>query len=131
MPTGQTDATRNIPAKSTALPAAGTIFNFSKLLDSVLIPRVIARDRKLQPGARLLWGVIRQRSHRDGVCASSDADLAEELGVSERQLRRYCAALIREGLLISKQRPGLTPHRALLWNDRFNSTVVLGAKREI
>jgi len=129
MSTGQTDHTPNVPAAAMTLPAAGTLFNFSKVLDSVLIPRVIARDRKLPPGARLLWGVIRQRSHRDGVCASSDADLAEELGVSERQLRRYCAVLVREGLMLSKPRPGLTPHRGLLWNERFISTVILGAQR--
>ena len=116
--------------ESTPLPAAGMVFNFSKILDAVLIPRVIAQNPDLQPGARLLWGVIRQRAWRDGVCTSSDADLAREVAVSPRQLRRYLGSLINHGFLRSTPRAGDTPRRALLWNECFNQSVIQRSQTE-
>ena len=97
----------------------GIPFNFHGVLDVVLIPRTIASDRDLSPGARLLWGVIRQRAWKDGWCRSSDSELASDLGVLARQVRKYLAQLTRAGLLLTRQRPGSTPERALLLTDRF------------
>jgi hypothetical protein len=104
-------------------PEPGKPFNFSNVLDCVLIPRVIAADSTLLPGARLLWGVIRQRSWRDGICTASDQTLAEEIGVSDRAVRKYVAQLTAAGLLVSSPRPGLTAARQLCWAERFIGTV--------
>ena len=84
-----------------------------------MIPRTIAADKKLPPGARLLWGVIRQHSMHDGRCNRSDETLAQLLAVSDRQLRRYTRVLEAAGLLRSTPRPGKTPIRELLWDSRF------------
>jgi hypothetical protein len=70
-------------------------------------------------GARVLWGVIRQYSFRDGRCYASDETLARRLAVSDRQLIRYLRILENSGLLRSVQRPGKTPIRELLWAARF------------
>lgn len=104
-------------------PQSGQPFNFNHLLDCVLVPRVVANDRRLRPGARLLWGVIRQRSWRDGRCTSSDEQLSEELGVKPWSVRFYCRQLHQAGLLRTTPRPGQTPIRELLWHVRFHGRI--------
>jgi hypothetical protein len=84
-----------------------------------MVPRTIAADKKLLPGARLLWGVIRQHSMHDGRCTRSDETLAQLLAVSARHLRNYAKMLEAVGLLRTTQRPGKTPIRELLWDSRF------------
>lgn len=104
-------------------PTTGQPWNFSGILQSYLIPRVVAADSALPPGARLLWGVIRQHSWRDGRCTLSDDGLARAVGVSSRQCRRYCRQLERASLLRTTQRPGKPPIRELLWDARFAGQV--------
>jgi len=101
----------------------GIPFNFHGVLDAVLIPRVITSDRQLSPAARLLWGIIRQRAWKDGWCRSSDADLAGELGVHPRKIRAHCAQLSKAGYLLTVQRSGTTPERALLLTPAFKVRV--------
>lgn len=100
-------------------PAIGQPYNFSRVLETILIPNVIAGDRKLSPGARLLWGVIRRFSFKTGQSFETDKRLAAELGVKERQLRNYCAQLVKYGLLRETQRPGCATCRELLFDARF------------
>lgn len=101
-------------------------FNYSRIMDAVMVPRVIAQNRKLPPGARILWGVIRMRMSRDGICTSPDFDLANELGVSVRQFRRYCRALEKERLIVSKERPGKSVVRATTKHPCLDGTILHG-----
>jgi hypothetical protein len=107
-------------------PTNGQPWNFNALLETYLIPRTIAADKKLPPGARLLWGVIRQHSMGDGRCNRSDETLAQLLAVSDRQLRRYTKVLESAGLLRTTPRPGKTPLRELLWDSRFAGKIRAG-----
>lgn len=116
------------PAQTT--PQNGQPFNFTPLLDSVLIPRVVAADSDLLPGARLLWGIIRQLAPRDGRCFASDETLAAAVGVGWRQVIRYCKSLERAGLLRTTPRAGKTPVRELLWHPRFAAAVRKGVSSE-
>jgi hypothetical protein len=102
-------------------PISGQPWNFNAVLECLLIPKTIAADGKLLPGARLLWGVIRQYSCRDGRCILSNEKLAAAVGVGWHQITRYCQQLERAGLLRTIPRPGRTPVRVLLWNARFNA----------
>lgn len=104
-------------------PTDGQPWNFNGILQSYLIPRVIAADADLLPGARLLWAVIRQYSGHGGRCLLSDKALAAYVGVQWRQCIRYCRQLERAGLLRTTLREGLTPVRELLWNGRFAGTM--------
>ena len=97
----------------------GVPFNFSGILDCILIPRVIAMDRGLPPGARLMWGVIRQAAWKDGICRATEAQLGQALGVKVRQARKYCGELQAAGLLKTTQRIGRAPSRVLLLDQRF------------
>ena len=101
-------------------PIVGQPFNYSKILDAVLIPQPVYADASLSPGARLLWGIIRRLAHKTGQCFATDARLAGELGVNERQIRRYCRQLVAGQLLRETVQPGRSTVRELLWNERFN-----------
>lgn len=113
-----TNIQQNVLELSTT-PTAGEPFNFHGILDTILIPRVISADSSLLPGARLLWGVIRQYSCQDGRFMLSDKKLAEAVGVEWRQCIRYCRQLERAGLLRTTPRPGKPPIRELLMHARF------------
>jgi Helix-turn-helix domain len=121
---------QQVAGETSTTPTNGQPWNFTPLLDSVLIPRVVAADSKLLPGARLLWGIIRQYSPRDGRCFASDETLARAVGVHWRQLVRYCRALERAGLLQTTPRPGKTPVRELLWDARFTISRRKGVSSE-
>src|SRR6516225_10961535 len=88
-----------VAVEMSSTPRNGHPWNFNAVLECVLIPKTIATDGKLLPGARLLWGVIRQFSCRDGRCLLSDKDLAAAVGVAWRQVIRYCRQLEAAGLL--------------------------------
>jgi len=119
--------TRNDTRSNATLPAGspsvGQPFNFSHVLDCVLIPRTIACDRALLPGARLLWGALRQRSYRDGRCTCSDQQLGDEVAVNAWAIRKYLRQLRKAGLVQVTPRAGKTPVRELLWHPRFAGLV--------
>lgn len=107
-------------------PTNGQPWNFHGVLESYLIPRTVAADDKLPPGARLLWGIIRQYSFRDGRCFASDETLARALAVSDRQFRRHVKALETAKLVKSTLRSGKTTVRELLWDSRFAGKIPPG-----
>jgi Helix-turn-helix domain len=106
--------------QASASPHHGEPYNYSRIMDAVMIPQVVYADRKLSPGARLLWGIIRRLGHRTGQCFASEVRLAEELAVTVRQVRRYCKQLVGAGLLQEREQPGRPSIRELLWHTRFN-----------
>src|SRR5215470_7240110 len=114
---------QQVASETSSTPTNGQPFNFHGVLEAYLIPRVVAADSHLLPGARLLWGVIRQHSHRDGRCTLSDKDLGAAAGVGWHQAFRYCRQLERAGLLRTTPRPGHTPVRELCWNARFAGAI--------
>lgn len=118
----QTNIQHNVAGVSTT-PTNGQPWNFNGLLQTLLVPRAIASDSALLPGARLLWAVIRQYSGHGGRCLLSDEELARAVGVKWRQCIRYCRQLEKAGLLRITPRPGKTPIRELLWEARFSGTI--------
>lgn len=115
------------PTASSGRPYEGKPFNFSRVLDAVLIPRVVTRNTELPPGARLLWGVIRQHIWTDEGCLASDETLAKEVGVSTRQLKRYSKILIERGFMRSEFRGNRPAARWLLWHSCFSEAALLGS----
>ena len=112
---------QHVAPEMSSAPTTGEPWNFNGVLECLLIPKTIAADGNLLPGARLLWGVIRQYSCRDGYCVLADEALAKTVGVVRRQVIRYFHQLERAGLLRTTLRPGKTPIRELLWDSRFAS----------
>lgn len=117
---------QQVAGETSSTPINGQPWNFHGLLETYIIPRTVAADRNLPPGARLLWGIIRQHAFRDGRCFASDETLANALAVSDRQFRRHVCTLQKAGLLQSTPRPGKTPIRELLWDSRFAGKIPPG-----
>lgn len=114
---------QQVVGETSSTPSNGQPWNFKELRDSYLLPRVIVRDMALMPGARLLWGVLRQQHCLNGRCTLSNESLARAVGVGWHQCIRYCRQLERAGLMRTTSRPGKTPVRELLWDSRFAGAI--------
>lgn len=110
-------------------PITGKPYNFNRLLRGVFIPLQLVSYRKIPPGARMLWGLIRAASHHDGTCTRSKARLGYVMGVTRRSMMNYLAALTKEGFLETHERPGRTPIRVLLWHPVFEISTAKGGKK--
>lgn len=117
---------QQLAGEMSSTPINGQPWNFRGLLDFYIVPRSVAVDTDLPPGARLLWGVVYRYSVRNGECSASDESLARALAVSRSQFIRYARALEKAGLLKSTPRPGKTAVRALTWDSRFAGKIRQG-----
>jgi hypothetical protein len=72
-----------------------------------IIPNVVLTARRLSPGSRLLYGLLKMYAWQSGNAYPGQQRLAEEMGVSTRQIRNYQKELEAAGLLRIEQR-GLT-----------------------
>src|SRR3954452_6149669 len=64
-----------------------------------MLPDVIAADRELSPGAKILFAVIFSSARR-GHCFASNETLAARCGLSVIQTRRLLAILEGKGLIV-------------------------------
>lgn len=71
-----------------------------------MIPNWLMRRPEISQGAKLCYGRMCQFNGENGKCFPKQITLAEELGVSERQINAYIAEL-GQAQLISIIRPGL------------------------
>lgn len=69
-----------------------------------IIPNVILRARRLSPGSRLLYGLLKMYAWQAGSAYPGQDRLAEEMGVSTRQIRNYQTELVSAGLIRIEQR---------------------------
>lgn len=67
------------------------------------LPHVVVFDNTLSAGARLLYAVLQSYWWKTGECFASADTLAENLGVSERQIRRYLGELIDARHIVERQ----------------------------
>lgn len=78
------------------------------------IPNEILSECQLSVLARYLYCVLLKHCGKDDRCFPGQRLLADTVGVSDRQIRRYLSELIKEGI-ITKQRRG--------WNRTNTYTV--------
>ena len=105
------------------MPKPGQPFNPFGLFYGVFIPEALVRFRNISPGAKLCWGRLARYKGEFGKCYPSQDALASELGVSERNVRRYIEELRSSGL-IRKVRRGLQLNNEyeFLWHEIFEGT---------
>lgn len=105
------------------MPKLGQPFNPFGLFYGVFIPEALVRFRNISPGAKLCWGRLARYKGEIGKCYPSQEKLAGELGVSERNVRRYIEELRSNGL-IRKVRRGLQLNNEyeFLWHEMFEGT---------
>ena len=69
----------------------------------VPIPQGVASYRGISPGAKLVYGRLQRYAGKKGVAFPNIPDLAEEVGLGERQTREYIAELVRENFILKER----------------------------
>lgn len=81
-------------------------------------PYLVMKDKALSLGARMTYAFLLMHAWQEGSCFPGQVKLAEEMGVSERQLRRYLYEL-SENAYIRIERT----------DKRFNNTYIILDKK--
>jgi DNA-binding transcriptional ArsR family regulator len=104
-------------------PLPGEPFNPYRRFLAVCVPEQLLASRLVSPGAKLAYAQLARHAGSGGRCFPRQAILAEALGVSERQVRRYIRQLERAGLLRTMRR-GLNAPNAyeFLWHEIFEKS---------
>lgn len=69
------------------------------------LPKWVARDRELSPGAKLVFSVLWTRKNADNIAWPGQAYISGLTGFSERQVRRYIKELV-EAEFVKSNRTG-------------------------
>jgi len=78
------------------------------------MPYLVMRDKNLSIGARMTYAFLLMYAWQEGSCFAGQKKLAEEMGVSERQLQRYVYEL-RDTKYIEVERKDM----------RYNNTYII------
>jgi len=102
---------------------AGQTFNPYRLFYGVWIPEGLLRYQGLSPGAKLCYGRLTRYAGDRGKCWPTQYELARELGVSVRNVRRYLQELQSEFFIRATQR-GLNRSNEyeFLWHKTFEGS---------
>ena len=104
----------------------GEIFNPYKLFVGLFVPNALARFPSITPGAKLLYGRLSQYGGRNGLCYPSQEELAREIGVTDRQVRRLLDELCDSNFIKVVRPEGRdrlshkTNRYAFLWHPVFS-----------
>ena len=77
----------------------GQPFNPGGLFSYIVVPDVLVRYRGIGPTAKLVWGRLARYVGKEGYAYPSVRTLADDLGLSERQIQRALAELERHGFI--------------------------------
>jgi DNA-binding transcriptional MocR family regulator len=105
------------------MPRDGQPFNPFQVFNGIFIPEALVRWDAICPGSKLCYGRLCRYAGHNGRCWPSHQQLADELGVSTKQVGRYLAEL-KEHALIRSTRIGLQQHNVyeFLWHQVFNGS---------
>src|SRR5688572_17881678 len=78
------------------------------------LPYLVMRDKNLSIGARMTYAFLLMYAWQEGSCFAGQKKLAEEMGVSERHLRRFLTEL-KEANYIEIERK----------DKRYNNTYII------
>jgi hypothetical protein len=77
----------------------GDPFNPYRLFNGLFVPEALAQFSDVSPGAKLAYGRLARYAGQNGKCFPATDTLGAELGVSERQARRYVMELEKAGFI--------------------------------
>ena len=81
-------------------------------------PYLVMKDTELSVGARLTYAFLLMYAWQEGNCFAGQKTMAENMGVSERQLRRYLIELKKAHYIRIERK-----------DRRFNNTYILLEKQ--
>ena len=67
------------------------------------LPYIVLRDTRLSVGARLSYAVLLSYAWQEASCFAGQGKMAKDMGISERQLRRYLHDLHDAGYIDIRQ----------------------------
>lgn len=106
-------------------PQVGQTFIPFRLFRGAFLPNVILRYPGLSPSAKLLWARLAQYAGENGKCYPSQVTLAEELGITDRHIRKLLTELEDKGFVVGERTPsqrliGANARYRFLWHEVFN-----------
>jgi hypothetical protein len=103
----------------------GEAFSPFRIFRGLFVPEALARFGGISQGAKLAWGRLARYAGQNGECFPAMETLGVELGVTERQARRYVSELVNAGFLRRTSRfngAGQTSNGfEFLWHAIFES----------
>lgn len=94
------------------------------------VPNVLLEYKGISSSAKLLWARLSQHAGKGGICYPAQATLAQELGLSIRQIRRLTNELAKDGFIrVIYPKPDkygrpMSPYRScryhFLWHKIFD-----------
>ncbi|MDA1316170.1 MAG: helix-turn-helix domain-containing protein [Acidobacteria bacterium] len=100
----------------------GEVFNPYRLFEGVWVPTGVLPLKEICPAAKLLYGQLGRYAGKDGQCFPSQATLAKDLGISDRQVRNLLGDLEREGFIRTVQQGLRRNNRyVFLWHPALES----------
>jgi hypothetical protein len=109
------------PEGCTSQFIVGQEFNPYKLFRVVCIPEALVRYRGVSPGAKLAFGRLMRYAGEDGNAFPAVGTLADELGVSACQARRYLHELEAGKFIAIVASDGRQNRYKFLWHEVFNT----------
>lgn len=98
------------------------IYNPYKLFVGSFIPNWLMCRGEVSPGAKLCFARLAQFAGADGACYPSQTRIAKELGISERNARRYIKELEGHALITCTHRGLNRPNvYQFLWHEWMDS----------
>lgn len=102
------------------MPKVGDRFNPHRVFSGVYIPDAIYSYKNLSSTAKLLYGRLCKYKGDRGEAYPAGTTLAEELGISERQVFDHLARLVEEGFIDREPRLGTSTVYHFLWHECFD-----------
>ena len=97
----------------------GAPFNPYRLFHGIFLPEALLSYPNLEPGAKLCYGRLSRYAGKAGECWPAVSTVAQGLGVSTRQARRYLRGLEEAQFIRRDPRPGRTNEWVFLWHRVF------------
>lgn len=97
----------------------GQAFNPYRSYYEPSVRRVVLADRKLRPGAKVVWLMLADECRGDGHVEQSQANLAARIGLSVDQFQRHLRQLIKRHLVHVEPELGRQNFHWLLWQPIF------------
>jgi len=104
----------------------GEVFNPYGIFVGSFVPNALLRYKGLSSTAKLLWARLAQYAGKNGECFPSQKTLAEELGITERQIITMLKQLVAKGFIKQEKPKGLdklvhkTSRYYFLWHKYFD-----------
>ena len=104
----------------------GEVFNPYGMFVGSFVPNALLRYKGLSSTAKLLWARLAQYAGKNGECFPSQKTLAEELGITERQIITMLKQLVAKGFIKQEKPKGLdklvhkTSRYYFLWHKYFD-----------